>query len=59
MPAPPESIERDLPVLTQEMNNQLKTTRRSIDQLGSVRKTAKGCLWYLAEIRRSMYQLAS
>jgi hypothetical protein len=54
-----ESIKRDLPVLMQEMNNQLKITRRSIDQLGSVRKTAKDCLWQIAEIRRSMHQLAS
>lgn len=54
-----ESIKRDLPVLIQEMENQLTTTHRSIEQLGSVRKTAKDCLWCLAEIKRSMYQLAS
>ena len=53
-----ESIKRDLPLLIQEMDSQLKATHCSIEQLGSVRSTAKDCLWYLAEIKRSMYQLA-
>jgi hypothetical protein len=54
-----ESIKRDLPLLIQEMDDQLRATNRSIDQLGSVRETAKDCLWYLAEIKSRMYQLAS
>jgi hypothetical protein len=54
-----ESIKRDLPQLIQEMNDQLTATRRSIDQLGRVRKNAKDCLWYLSEIKSSMHQLAS
>jgi hypothetical protein len=54
-----ESIKRDLPQLIDEMTSQLTTTRRSIDQLGRVRKNAKDCLWYLSEIKSSMHQLAS
>jgi hypothetical protein len=54
-----ESIKRDLPLLINEMSDQLATTRRSIEQLGRVRKNAKDCLWYLGEIKRSMYQLTS
>jgi hypothetical protein len=54
-----ESIKRDLPDLINEMSYQLATTRRSIEQLGRVRKNAKDCLWYLGEIKRSMHQITS
>ena len=54
-----ESIKRDLPHLINEMSDQLAMTRRSIEQLGRVRKNAKDCLWYLGEIKRSMYQITS
>jgi hypothetical protein len=54
-----ESIKRELPHLIKEMSDQLATTRLSIEQLGRVRKNAKDCLWYLGEIKRSMYQLTS
>jgi hypothetical protein len=54
-----ESIKRDLPDLVNEMGDQLATTRRSIEQLGRVRKNAKDCLWYLGEIKRSMHQITS
>lgn len=54
-----ECIKRELPALIDEMNEELVSTRRSIEQLGRVRKTAKDCLWYLSEIKGSMHQIAS
>ena len=54
-----ETIRRDLPDLIMEMEDQLAATRRSIEQLGRVRENAKDCLWYLAEVKRSMGQITS
>lgn len=54
-----ESIKRDLPALINEMSVKLTMTRRNIEQLGRVRKTAKDCLWYLSEIKSSMHQITS
>lgn len=54
-----ECIKRELPHLIKEMTDQLISTRRSLDQLGRVRKNAKDCLWYLGEITRNMHQLLS
>lgn len=54
-----DSIKRELPELIREMNEQLNSTHHTLERLGRVRKTAKDCLWYLAEVRSSMYQLIS